>query len=493
MSGSTAKLAQLRNRLRTDAANRSMAPMATRPASNVTPERASQMRDTLTPPTAAKGTSGKPLLGGRVSGFEHNTRLQGPQALMLAYRKAERTPGVASGWGCARGLALSARWDVEAADDSADAQAIAEHVRVNLGIGGRRSPLGRAWERLLAEFLMPQLRGFGWWELVTQDVVSNGRTTRYTGIKWRDPASVYQWLVDADETLVGVVQYSAGVYSMAEVPVSQMLYLSRDAEGTNFEGQGLLRSIEPWTRDQTATAQAMMAAVQRWALGTPEAILDREMWNRAHPGKTDADFAAECAAWDGILKSYMSYEKNYITHGNWVALSQFGGMKADSTAGFESVVNLQQRFILTAFLAQFLMLGASGSGGSYSLGQTHADVAQQAAENMLEAVRDDLNTSLIPRMVRWQFGADVPDDALPRLTFKGLRAPLWTQLMDKLPALFAAGAVTPSDDMETEILAETGFKSEPAKRTTDQRVRGIGGRPAATPPAGPVAIRQGGA
>ena len=54
-------------------------------------------------------------------------------------------------------------------------------------------------------------------------------------------------------------------------------------------------------------------------------------------------------------------------------LSQFGGMKADSTAGFESVVNLQQRFILTAFLAQFLMLGASGSGGSYSLGQTHAD------------------------------------------------------------------------------------------------------------------------
>ncbi len=94
--------------------------MATRPASNVSPERASQMRDTGTPPTAARGTSGKPLLGGRVSGFEHNTRLQGPQNLMLAYRKAERTPGVASGWGCARGLAMSADWDVEAADVIAD-------------------------------------------------------------------------------------------------------------------------------------------------------------------------------------------------------------------------------------------------------------------------------------------------------------------------------------------------------------------------------------
>ena len=174
-----------------------LAPMATGFA-NVTPERASMMRDSTTPPTAAKGTSGRPLLGGRVYGFEHNTRLQGPQALMTAYRKAERTPGVASGWGCARGLALSARWDVEAADDSPDAQAYAEHVRVNLGIGGRRSPLGRSWERLLAEFLQPQLRGFGWWELVTQDVVNAGRTTRYTSIRWRDPASVYQWLFDAD-------------------------------------------------------------------------------------------------------------------------------------------------------------------------------------------------------------------------------------------------------------------------------------------------------
>ena len=86
-----------------------------------------------------------------------------------------------------------------------------------------------------------------------------------------------------------------------------------------------------------------MAAVQRWALGTPEAILDRELWNRAHPGKTDSDFAAECAVWDGFLTKYASCRPQLHHHGNWVTLSQFGGMKADSTAGFESVVNLQQR------------------------------------------------------------------------------------------------------------------------------------------------------
>ena len=210
-------------------------------------------------------------------------------------------------------------------------------------------------------------------------------------------------------------------------------------------------------------------------------------------GKTDDDFKAECTKWEGILKSYMSYEKNYIVHGSWVTLSQFGGMKADSTAGFEAVIKLQHFFILAAFLAQFLMLGSAGSGGAYSTSETHSDVAHQASENVLEGTRDELNVKLVPRIVRWQFGFDVPDDKMPALSFTGLRAPLWTELLDKLPALFASGAVTPSDGMEAEILSETGFKSPPVSRTTDQRVRGIGGRPAATPPAGPVAIRQGGA
>ena len=49
---------------------------------SVSPERAAEMRDAKTRPETPIGTSGKPLLGGRVSGFEHNRRLQGPVAAM---------------------------------------------------------------------------------------------------------------------------------------------------------------------------------------------------------------------------------------------------------------------------------------------------------------------------------------------------------------------------------------------------------------------------
>lgn len=459
--------------------------MALTGTSAVTPARAAQMRDATKRPTAALGTSGKPLLGGRVYGFEHNTRLQGPAKAMEAYRKAERSPGVATGWGCARGLALSARWDVTAADDSPLAEACAEHVRLNLGIGRTRSALGRSWERTLSEFLTPQLRGFGIWELVCRNVGG----TDYTVPLWRDPASVSGWFVDEWEQLVGVEQSAGWLTSRAEIPVSRLLYLARDAEGTNFEGVGLLRPIEPLTRDQTTTMQAMMAAVQRWALGTPDVVLDRRAWREANPGKnSDADWTVEKAAWESALAKYMNYERNYIVREAWSTLGTYGG-KVES-AGFEGVLNLQHRLILTAFLAQFLMLGSSGSGGSYSLGETHADVAQQAAQNMLEGVRDDLNTSLIPRMVRWGLPVDVPDEALPTLTFKGIRAPLWVSMMDKLPALFTAVGVTPQTDLESEVLEELGFAAEAVDRTPGERLRGLApGRIAGQVPPGPNVIR----
>ncbi|MCF1193303.1 hypothetical protein LRR18_17065, partial [Mangrovimonas sp. AS39] len=116
----------------------------------------------------------------------------------------------------------------------------------------------------------------------------------------------------------------------AEIPISRLLYLARDAEGTNFEGVGLLRPIEPLTRDQTTTMQAMMAAVQRWALGTPDVVLDRKVWRENNPGGTDAQWAAERTAWETTLKSYMNYERNYIVREGHATLGVYGGEMKDS-------------------------------------------------------------------------------------------------------------------------------------------------------------------
>ena len=213
---SIVKLAQLRNRLRTDATNRSIGADGHRIRQRH-PERASMMRDSTTPPTAAKGTSGRPLLGG---GSTATSTTRGCKAAGAhdGIPQGRAHPGVASGWGCARGLALSARWDVEAADDSPEAQAYAEHVRVNLGIGGRRSPLGRSWggcspsscNRSSADSVG------GSSSRRTRSTPAGRRATRrFDGATRRACTSGF---VDADETLAGIVQYSAGVYPWPRSP-----------------------------------------------------------------------------------------------------------------------------------------------------------------------------------------------------------------------------------------------------------------------------------
>jgi hypothetical protein len=453
--------------------------------STATPDRAAQMRDASVRPEAPLGRSGKPLVGGRVAGFEHNVRLQGPQKLMAAYRKAERNPAVAAGWSCMRSFMLSAEWDVEAAEDSDVAQRAAAHVRANLGIGRTKSATGKAWERLLSEFLAVRNRGFGWWELVCRQG-ADGQW--YTHCLWRDPASVSAWFVDEWECLVGICQSAGWLTGSAEIPMSRVLYMAREAEGTNFEGVGLLRSAEPLARDHDRTMQALMVAVQRWAIGTPDLVMNRERWRQTHPGGTDQQYESEVSDWKRWLAKYASFEHGYIVREDHVTLGTFGGSGQNSYE-FANTLNLQARLILTAYLAQFLALGSEGSGGSYSLGETHAETAQQAGENELEAVRDDLTTSLIPRMVRWGLGADVPDEALPRLTFSGLRAPLWVSLIDRLPAAFSALGITPQTALETEVLRELGFKAEAIDRSPADRLRGTAGRPPIAPPPGPVAIR----
>ena len=78
--------------------------------------------------------------------------------------------------------------------------------------------------------------------------------------------------------------------------MSQVLYLSRDAEGTNFEGQGFAqhRTVDARPDGDRAGDDGSGAAV---GAGTrrPSSTAN---WEPCAPGKTDSDFAAECATWD---------------------------------------------------------------------------------------------------------------------------------------------------------------------------------------------------
>lgn len=450
-----------------------------------TSDQAANLRDTSTRPESP--ISGAPAT--RPTGqYEHNRRLDAPSRAMQEYRKAARTVTAATGWDVCRGTALSARWSVKAASDTPQAQAYAEHVRANLGIGRRSSQMGISWDAFLRQLLASRLYGYGLWELIC---VQGQDGSWYTRPLYIDQATVSQWIVDDWRALVAVQQSAvwSSSSSWAPLPISRLLYLGWDVEGTAFEGLGLLRLVEPLTRDQTATLQALAAAVVRGANGTPDVVLDKELWRRLNPQADESkDWAKEVETWRKLLKSYSGFEVSYFVREAWAALGSYDGGGLDGAA-FNAVLQLYNLLILLPFGAQHLVLGSAGTGGSRAVGQVHADAQMQQAGAICEGIRGGLNQDLIPRCIRWQFGQDAADDDLPTVEYSGLRAPLWTEHLDKLPTLTQAGWLSPTDARGQELATGMGFETEEPPRSVRDRLQGTAARPPAESPPGPTVIR----
>lgn len=424
------------------------------------------------PPRKPTGTSGHWLPAG-FPDYEKNGRLAQMRDRILAYRVAERHPAVMVGLQVWHSLMLAGKWSVNPANDSPEAVAYAEHIARSLGIrteslGGKAPPamLGKPWESRLLELLLSERYGWHWWELVCEDIDG----VRYTHMLWRDPASTFQFVTDGLERLVAIRQLPVtGLGGMRTVPMGRVLLMGREQVGTQWDGIGILRGIEPMVGDSNRTANILAVTVERWGCPTPLITADVDVMQTL--GITPEQAKADVATWQAWGEQYISGERQSCAPPPWVKVGAYDGDKsARNLPDLIATLDAQDRRILQAFLAQFLMLGAAGSGGSYSLGQVHSDAASTAAENVLQRVAEQLKSYML-RALSWQFG-DIDPAKMPTLEIDGIRSPLWTERLNELVALINAGVVTPTTDMAAEILKRLQFDAVEPERSPAQRLSG---------------------
>ena len=425
-------------------------------------------------PRAAQGTSGHILPAG-IPDYEKNPRLANMRERILAYRVAERHPAVQAGRLVWEMAILAASWRVVPASDDPDDIARAEHIARNLGIKteslGQDPPsavLGRPWEQTLLQLLPSQLYGWQWWEMVCEDVDG----VRYTHLLWRDPASTYAFVQDTFDRLVAIRQLPVTGYGgMRTIEAGRFVLLGRGQAGSNWDGVGMLRGIEPLCVDANSAANALGVAVQR--TGTPTPYVQIDEVRAAAAGLSPDQIRQEIETWGVYAQNYIAGERQGIASGGWVDWSVFDAGGPGGLDHLVSTLDAYDRRILQAFLAQFLQLGASGSGGSYSLGEVHADIAQQAAEQTCQTIAEQL-AWFVECSLRWQFGSADPG-RLPRLVPEGNRSPLWLEHLSELTSLASQGMLTPDDSMAEELRRGLQFESLEPRRSTAQR---IGGRAA---------------
>jgi len=402
--------------------------------------RAKSLQDATERPVAALGTFGGAY--GIGAQYETATRYRSHPDRVRAMRAALVCPPVYVALGMWRDLMRVPTVRCEPAggeDATPQAKAYADHIKACLGLGVV-SPIGTRWSALWDELLGAVEYGFGLWEMVPREVGG----VWYTPLAYRDPASVSHWLADANGDLAAAVQQPLTMGSMVAIPASQLLRLTwRPVSRNDFTGTGILRPAATLADDHRVMSQLRLVGVQRFAVGTPFASIDREAAEALGPkAKEDAD------ALEAMLQDYTASERaGGVLPPGW-DVKMFGG--DFDVSRLNAVISDVARSIYELVMMQWVMLGSGDGGGSYSLGETQLEASRQSAQSVCDWLGGELSASYVPRALRWQFG-DVAEADMPRIVFDGLASEAFVRHLDKLAALHQSGLLSIGPESRAKI------------------------------------------
>jgi hypothetical protein len=304
--------------------------------------------------------------------------------------------------------------------------------------------------------LTAALLGFGLWETWAEQVGG----VWYTRAESRHQGSILRWVVDRAGHLLAAEQNAlggGGAWSVV-IPMTGALHAAYGAQAADdFSGVGLLRAVEPLYRDSTNLAKEYTAGAQRWSSPTPDVTIDDEVATRCGVSITPEWISAELAKWAEVARDYCVHQRAYIARPPWVKMGVYG---ADVTglADMQASIDAADRRILSVFYGQWLMLGTSGSGGSYSLGETQVQAARDHAQTLCDWVAS-VWQRFINRAIEWEFGP-VDPALVPRLRADGLGSDAFVDYLAQLQSLVAAGLLVPDAALRARIRAALDMPNE---------------------------------
>ncbi len=371
---------------------------------------------------------------------------------------------------------MDAKWDIEPGDDSADAQMIADFIEHVLF-----SDMDKSWDQFVKEALTCVPFGFAVFELLDKVVLNHPTWGSYNGIKsiaFRSPRTIYRWNLDkATGKLASVTQIAFGdLQRLVEIPAPFLMVVTIDQEGDSYEGISMLRAAYgPFFRKQNYL-KLMAIGIEKFAVPTPI--------GRIPNGKQNTEEAQNLIT---ALQIYSNHEQNYITlpasppnSGGWdieLKPSSFDPEKV------QKAIDAEDKNIVKSFLAQFLELGMTTSGGSWALAFNQSDFFLSAIEHIAKLISGRMNQGPIKRLVDLNFG---PQAKYPKLVHYGVSDKAGKELSETLKNLADSQVIIPDDELEGHIRQRYRFPKASIKGRRQVVAKGAMGEPGAPlPPADP--------
>jgi len=409
-----------------------------------TPEKAPALNSEL-------GDTGTTIYNGMISGEEYNSDLSGTSKYSVYDKMRKGDATVAASLKVIKLPLRSANWYVKPAGEDALQIEQAKFIEYNL-----KEAMSTTWDDFIREALLMLDYGVFVFEKVFGYVEYEGK--QYIGWKKfasRHPRTVQSWkMIAAQKDGITQVTNSKG---SVEIPIEKLLIFTNEKEGDNWEGISILRSAyKSWFfKDVFEQIDAM--AFERQGLGVPYCKLPSGYTPK---DKTDAV---------EIVKNLRANEKAYVVYPEGYEIG-FMDMGANKVRDPKSSIEYHNRQIVLNVLAQFLMLGAGGSSGSYSLSEDQSDFFYDSLQAIAKNIKDVVNKYAIQQLcdINWPGTKEYPT-----LEVDEIGAIDKVKFATAINTLVGANIIKLNTNDEKYIRKEMDLPDEPEKDEDDNETENL--------------------
>jgi hypothetical protein len=385
-------------------------------------------------PTQAIGAPGNLNVSGFLTGEDYNAQLDG-QAAYAVYDQMRRSDAqVQATLAMCKLPVKAATWDVEAAGDDPQDQAIADFVRAALL---DEDAMELSWHQILDNVMLKFDFGASASEKIWR--LDEAGALRYKALEPRLPRTFYRWIEDPQTGRLQALQQfapKAGMYGFWTIPVDRLVLHLLNREGNSWYGRALLRASYPhWFYKQQLYRIAAVAA-------------DREHQGIAR-AKILETYKSESAPLDRIittLKGLRSNEKGYVVQPFGVEYDWMTSQNAEQRMlGTLALLEHHNVMIARSCLQQFSAQGEQ-KHGSFGAASVTLEAFYDGLEGMVKEICSELRAQVIKPLCAMNF--DMTDRASPTLVVSDLGKMDAKALAMAMQQLASAKVITPDDDLE---------------------------------------------
>ena len=330
-------------------------------------------------------------------------------------------------------LARQADWRAEPADDSSEAKEAAEMVEKSI------HEMSFSWEETISEILSFLPFGWAWFE-----VVYKKRDDGLIGWKkWaiRAQETLLEWRFDDEGGVKAMVQQALPDFRIIEIPIEKSLLFRTRIEKNNPQGKSILRSSYRSWYFKRRIEELEGIGIERDLAGIPVIQLKEgsvDLWNA-----NDPTAVAMKTEFEKVLRNIRRDQHEGALLPYWMELKLLNTGGARQIDISKTLDRLDQYIARTAMM-DFMLLGGQ-SVGSWALASSKTKTAAMAIGTYLDMIAAVVNRHAIPKLIEVN-GLD--KRIAPKLVHGDIESQNLSELGEYVSKLFAAGALTPDDELE---------------------------------------------